>query len=92
MSFPLGKGVGDIFLPHLSVGRKGISRRFSSSSAYHITPRLSCQEVFSQMKSFLLLPKKRNLGFRPLQSPIRNWSPVSPLSSIHNPQSAILNR
>jgi hypothetical protein len=50
MSIPLENGVGDIFLPHLSVSRKGIYRRFFSSSIYHITAPFPCQENFSLMK------------------------------------------
>jgi hypothetical protein len=50
MSVPLENGVRDIFLLHLAVGRKGFYRRFSSSSAYHITPHSPCQENFSLMK------------------------------------------
>jgi hypothetical protein len=50
MSIALESGVGDIFLPRLSVRRKEIYGRFSSISAYPITPHPQCQENFSAMK------------------------------------------
>jgi len=50
MSILPKNGVRDIFLPHLSVSRKEIYRRFSSSSTYHITPHPPCQGNFSLMK------------------------------------------
>jgi hypothetical protein len=50
MSIALESGVRDIFLPHLSVRRKEIYRRFSFSSAYPIIPHPRCQENFRLMK------------------------------------------
>ena len=50
MSIPLENGAGDIFLPHLSVSRKGIYRRFSSCLINPITAHPPCQGNFSLMK------------------------------------------